>query len=404
MSYNTCTALFSNFKSVSSMTECLKSGNAFAVLGNHRTLFIDTNLKIKDSELEFLDNNEKGDIKLYFLKEDYQKLQQIFTNLCEILNIIPKFNNKLEFHHKKKSANGDIVLGIFLGICVYDIAQDLVLLKNNINGKNKASIELSRYYYNDDEPGDKQDSTFFKNTINHMYLKRAKTLTDAFLKIKDVCDYFYTYTKNHQNIREKYNTAFHNVLIGTYFHGTCNVLDQYSQALTINQTPKKIKKSVQTNGKKLNFVEFFNNEYESYLDINFENFSEKVIKMLFPTQDNFTETFENNIDIRSVVSDDKFKEIRRKMKKLFSETVRLYGFEYDHGAYMLSEDSNIWNDPKQNQDKYLTFLPEMIKSHLFFNHDDAQIFIASLRDINSEHVKEEENYKTLLDRVNRLID
>ena len=45
----------------------------------------------------------------------------------------------------------------------------------------------------------------------------------------------------------------------------------------------------------------------------------------------------------------------------------------------------------------------MIKSHLFFNHDDAQIFIASLRDINSEHVKEEENYKTLLDRVNRLI-
>jgi hypothetical protein len=111
------------------MTECLKSGNAFAVLGNHRTLFIDTNLKIKDSELEFLDNNEKGDIKLYFLKEDYQKLQQIFTNLCEILNIRPKFNNKLEFDHKKKSANGDIVLGIFLGICVYDISQDLVLLK-----------------------------------------------------------------------------------------------------------------------------------------------------------------------------------------------------------------------------------------------------------------------------------
>ena len=63
------------------MTECLKNGNAFAVLGNHKKLFIEKSKKISESELEFYNTNDKGDIKLYFLRNDYQKLQTVFQNL-----------------------------------------------------------------------------------------------------------------------------------------------------------------------------------------------------------------------------------------------------------------------------------------------------------------------------------
>ena len=56
---------------------------------------------------------------------------------------------------------GDIILGIFLGICVYEIAQDLVLLKNNTDGSTKASIKLSRYYYDEENT----DPEYFKTKI-----------------------------------------------------------------------------------------------------------------------------------------------------------------------------------------------------------------------------------------------
>ena len=347
MSYNTCTALFSNFTSISSMTECLKNGNAFAVLGNHKKLFIEKSKKISESELEFYNTPDRGDIKLYFLRNDSQKLQTVFQHLCEVYTIKPMFNSNVNFSYKKKRHMGDIILGIFLGICVYDIAQDLVLLKNNTDGSNKASIEILKHYYDDEQT----DSDFFINKIQDIYSKREKNLTEAFLKIKEVCDYFCIFTQSYPNITEKYNTAFYNILVGTYFHGDCKYLNPYETASDTSQKPKKIKVK---SDKKLKVVEFFKKQSHLYFDLSFDQLDPETMKMLFPTKENFTETFEDEPHIDLIQKDDQYADIRLKMKDLFIIAVNLYGFDNDGHRYKYDELYSIWNETDEIKNKYLT--------------------------------------------------
>ena len=395
MSYNTCTALFSNFTSVSSMTECLKNGNAFAVLGNHKKLFIEKSKKISESELEFYNTNDRGDIKLYFLRNDSQKLQTVFQNLCEVYTIKPVFNSNVNFSHKQKRHMGDIILGIFLGICVYDIAQDLVLLKNNTDGSNKASIEILKHYYDDEQT----DSDFFINKIQDIYSKRAKNLTEAFLKIKEVCDYFCIFTQSYPNITEKYNTAYYNILVGTYFHGDCKYLDPYATASDMSQKPKRIK--VKSNNK-IKVVEFFKNQYKVYFDLNFDQLDPETMKMLFPTQENFTETIEDEPRIDKIQKDDEFADIRLKMKDLFIVAVDLYGFENVRNNYKFKDLNNIWNLTEEYQNKYLKLLPEMIKSLLFFNPDEATKFTDYL-DTLKDDLQHEDTYNKLMDEIETIL-
>ena len=398
MSYNTCTALFSNFTSVSSMTECLKKGNAFAVLGNHRKLFKDKNEDIERTELDFLKNSDRGDIKLYFLKNDSQKLQTIFENLCDVYRVKTAFNaNKKSFYNEKKNPMGDIILGIFLGICVYDIAQDLVLLKNNTDGSNKASIEILKHYYDDEQT----DTEFFTTTIKNIYSKREKKLTDAFLKIKDVCDYFCFFTKNYPYITEKYDTAFYNILIGTYFHGDCKYLDPSASTLSErSQQPKR-----KTNSKKkLNAVQLFKDQHSLYLETSLDELHQDpdLVKRLFPTHENFSETFEDNPSIDSIQTDEQFTVVRDHMKELFIAIVYSYGFEFSKNNYSLSEDNNVWNEEKENQNKYLKILPEMVKSLWFFNHDHAVIFIDFLKTLNEEPIQAHDSYKKLMEEIDKI--
>lgn len=395
MSYNTCTALFSNFTSISSMTECLKNGNAFAVLGNHKKLFIEKSKKISESELEFYNTPDRGDIKLYFLRNDSQKLQTVFQNLCEVYTIKPMFNSNVNFSHKKKRHMGDIILGIFLGICVYDIAQDLVLLKNNTDGSNKASIEILKHYYDDEQT----DPDFFINKIQDIYSKREKNLTEAFLKIKEVCDYFCIFTQSYPNITGKYNTSFYNILVGTYFHGDCKYLNPYATASDTSQKPKKIKVKSE---KKLKVVEFFKNQSHLYFDLNFDQLDPETMKMLFPTQENFTETFEDEPSIDKIQKKDEFTDIRRIMKDLFIVAVNLYGFENVNNRYKFNDLNNIWNGEEEYQNKYLKLLPEMIKSLLFFNPDEATKFIDYLDTLKND-LQVHDSYNKLMEEIEKLI-
>ena len=395
MSYNTCTALFSNFTSVSSMTECLKNGNAFAVLGNHKKLFIEKSKKISETELEFLNNSDRGDIKLYFLRNDSQKLQTVFQNLCEVYSIKPVFNSNVNFSHKQKRHMGDIILGIFLGICVYDIAQDLVLLKNNTNGSTKASIEILKHYYDDEQT----DSDFFKDKIKDIYSKREKNLTHAFLKIKEVCEYFCSFTQSYPNITEKYNTAYYNILVGTYFHGDCKYLDPYATASDMSQKPKKIKVKSKN---KLKVVEFFKNQFHIYLNLSFDQLDPETMKMLFPTEENFTETFEDEPSIAKIQKEDEFAEIRRNMKDLFIVAVNLYGFDNVRNNYKFNDLNNIWNLQEDYQNKYLKLLPEMIKSLLFFNHDEAIKFTHYLETLKNE-LEHEDTYNKLMEEIEEIL-
>ena len=395
MSYNTCTALFSNFTSISSMTECLKNGNAFAVLGNHKKLFIEKGKKISESELEFYNTSDRGDIKLYFLRNDYQKLQTVFQNLCEVYTIKPVFNSNVNFSHKKKRHMGDIILGIFLGICVYDIAQDLVLLKNNTDGSNKASIEILKHYYDEEQT----DSDFFINKIQDIYSKRAKNLTEAFLKIKEVCDYFCIFTKSYPNITEKYNTAFYNILVGTYFHGDCKYLNPYATASDTSQKPKRIKVKSE---KKLKVVEFFKNQSHVYLDLSFDQLDPETMKMLFPTQENFTETFEDEPSIDKIQNEEEFADIRRIMKDLFIVAVDLYGFENVQNRYKFNKLNNIWNETDEIKNKYLKLLPEMIKSLLFFNQDEATKFTNYLETLKDD-LQDHDSYKNLVAEIHTIL-
>ena len=280
---------------------------------------------------------------------------------------------------------------------MYDIAQDLVLLKNHTDGRKKATIEILRHYY-DDKGEDQNDPTFFTDKIKEIYMKRENKLTDAFLKIKEVCDYFCFLTKNYTNLTEKYNTAYYNILVGTYFHGDCKYLDPSS---TPSETSPKPSNTRIKSKKKSNAVKFFKEDYSVYLDISFEDFDQSLVKMIFPTHENFTETFEDNPTIDSIKNDEQFADIRRNMKNLFIALVGLYGFEYDQNHYKFSDDNNIWNLDEEVQKKYLIFLPEMVKSLLFFNQDHADIFIHFLETLKDE-LQDHDSYRKLMEEIEKI--
>ena len=229
-------------------------------------------------------------------------------------------------------------------------------------------------------------------------MKRENKLTDAFLKIKEVCDYFCFLTKNYTNLTEKYNTAYYNILVGTYFHGNCKYLVPSSNP---SETSPKPSSTRIKSKKKSNAVKFFKEDYSVYLDISFEDFDQSLVKRIFPTHENFTETFEDNPTIDSIKNDEQFADIRRNMKNLFIALVGLYGFEYDQNHYKFSDDNNIWNLDEEVQKKYLIFLPEMVKSLLFFNHDHAMEFIDYIKTLN-DVLQDHNTYEKLMEEIDKI--
>ena len=89
------------------------------------------------------------------------------------------------------------------------------------------------------------------------------------------------------------------------------------------------------------------------------------------------------------------------MKNLFIALVGLYGFEYDQNHYKFSDDNNIWNLDEEFQKKYLIFLPEMVKSLLFFNQDHADIFIHFLETLKDE-LQDHDSYRKLMEEIEKI--
>ena len=118
---------------------------------------------------------------------------------------------------------------------MYNIAQDIVLLKNKSREQIRALSELEKHYYTDDN----KDVDFFKDRIQDISMHRTASLMEAFLTIKEVCDHLHSFLKNEKKIIQKYSTAYHNILVGTYFYGNCDFLE--SPATTGLETKKEQK-------------------------------------------------------------------------------------------------------------------------------------------------------------------
>ena len=187
--------------------------------------------------------------------------------------------------------------------------------------------------------------------------------------------------------------------MGTYFHGNCKYLVPSSNP---SETSPKPSNTRIKSKKKSNAVKFFKEDYSVYLDISFEDFDQSLVKRIFPTHENFTETFEDNPTIDSIKNDEQFADIRRNMKNLFIALVGLYGFEYDQNHYKFSDDNNIWNGEEEYQNKYLKLLPEMKKSLLYFNTDEATKFTHYLKTLKDE-LQVHDSYNKLMEEIDKII-
>ena len=216
MNYPKCSQFHSNYKKESDIMRCLNEGRQFACLGIYEDIVFDN-----PSKLKFHPRGSTSGLKIFF-KDMY-----VFKMLEEIMNInnlVLNFrNHKQHWSNRiisKETKDGDIVLGLMLGICVYDIIQDSHIL-TIASEEYKAYIFQLKKFFNDKVLHENDN---FKTIIEQIFIKKYSTMIDAFNATQRICTDFINYMNNETQFTKNYAIAYDNILTGTYFHIDCDFL------------------------------------------------------------------------------------------------------------------------------------------------------------------------------------
>lgn len=216
MSYTKCSQLFSNYKTEAEMMKCLNEGRQFGCLG----IFEDIKFENK-SQIKFTPSG-KGNrgLKLFF-KDMY--VHDMFKAIMSLNDLEINFDNYKKpwnLRVNRNSAIGDIVLGLMLGICVYDVIQDSHILTLPSSEHRALMLKLRKAFKEEKL----HENSTFEVLLQRIFIKKYDTLIDAFDGTKKICEDFIFYMNGDENFKKNYSIAYNNILTGTFFHANCDFL------------------------------------------------------------------------------------------------------------------------------------------------------------------------------------